>query len=271
MTPDRHYSFGLTYLLETETLEEACALGERLGLDFLELNSNFPQCRLDLLAPDKLRALAEKHGLFYTLHLDDSLDIADINLLVREAYIRTVLQGIELAKAVGIPVINIHLAKGNIVTLPDGKHYIFEKFTEGFTEALEHFRDLCEDAIGDAPLSICVENTDGWEDYERRGIEILLESPVFGLTLDIGHNHAVDDLDLSFFLEHSDRLRHMHAHDGWDRINHQALGSGEIPLHDRLDLARESGATVVIETKTIAALEESVHWLQSKPELQPDA
>ncbi|NCC84105.1 MAG: sugar phosphate isomerase/epimerase [Clostridia bacterium] len=263
------YCFGMPFLLETASIEDAIALACRLDLRFVELNSNFPQCQLSLMDPAWLRAEAARTGLFFTLHLDDSLNVCDFNLAVRAAYVSTVLDAIALAKAADIPVINIHLAKGNIVTLPDGKHYIFANFRDAFEEALLAFRQQCEEAIADSGVRICVENTDGWEDYERRGIEILLESPVFGLTLDIGHNHAVDDLDLPFFEMHRDRLCHMHAHDGWAQTNHQAMGSGEIPLHDRLDLARACDATVVLETKTIDALEASTAWLKTKPELQP--
>lgn len=263
------YCFGMPYLLETSSVGDAISLASRLGLSFVELNSNFPQCQLDLLDPVYLKREAAEKKLFFTLHLDDALNVCDFNLLVRKAYVETVLQAIRLAKEAGFPVINLHLAKGNIVTLPDGRHYIFEEFKDEYFKAMAEFRDQCEKEIGDSGVRLSIENTDGWEDYEREAVDIALESKVFGLCLDIGHNHAVRDKDLDFFISRRERLIHMHAHDGRDQTNHQALGTGEIPLFDRLNLAREEGATVVLETKTIEALSCSVAWLRANPELLP--
>lgn len=264
MTHKTGLRFGVPFLLETATVEEASELARELGLHFVELNTNFPQCLVPRLDSGTLRQIAAETGLFFTLHLDDALNFADFNTWVREASVQTVLEAISLAGEAQMPVINLHFPKGNVVTLPDGKHYIFENFTEEFTRVLLDFRRQVEEATGDADLKICIENTDGWAPYERQAIELLLESPVFGLTFDIGHNHAVDDLDLPFMETHRDRLHHMHAHDGWGQTNHQALGEGEIPLDDRLDLAKEAGATVVLETKTKAALAESVQWLKRR-------
>ena len=52
-----------------------------------------------------------------------------------------------------------------------------------------NFRSICEQNAGDK-TRIAIENTDGWENYELVAIEMLLQSPVFGLTLDVGHDHA---------------------------------------------------------------------------------
>lgn len=264
--PEAGFCFGMPFLLETESVAEAIDLAVRLKLDFVELNSNFPQCQLDLLDSEYLKKEAAETGLFFTLHLDDSLNVCDFNRRVREAYVETVLDAIRLAKRAGMPRINLHLAKGNIVTLPDGRHYLFEKFEDEFLAAMADFRDRCTKEVGGSGVRLAFENTDGWEPYERRALEIALESDVFGLCFDIGHNHAVADKDLDFFEKWEPRLIHMHAHDGWDETNHQALGSGEIPLYDRLAMARRAEATVVLETKTVAALTESVGWLNKNAE-----
>ena len=128
------------------------------------------------------------------------------------------------------------------------------------------FRALCEELIGDSPLRIVIENTDGFFAYEQRAMEYLLESPVFGLTWDIGHSKAVGERDVPFLLAHEDRLLHFHIHDGTETPsrNHLALGDGDIDLPARLSLARRLDARCVLETKTIEALKRSVRWLQSK-------
>ena len=56
---------------------------------------------------------------------------------------------------------------------------------------MRDFRDEADTAIGDADLQICVENSDGFTDFQVEALDLLLQSPVFGLTFDIGHNHGV--------------------------------------------------------------------------------
>ena len=45
--------FGMPFLMETDTLEECARLCSQLGLGFIELNMNFPQCQLPELSADR--------------------------------------------------------------------------------------------------------------------------------------------------------------------------------------------------------------------------
>lgn len=128
--------FGTTYLLENPTVEDAVSLCVQEGLSFVELNSNFPQCLLGRLQPEGLKRLAEEQGIFYTLHLDDRFDPFDFNPHVSKAYLQTMMEGLVLAQAVGIPVINMHIPRGNIVTLPSGRHYIYQEYPEAFMQSV---------------------------------------------------------------------------------------------------------------------------------------
>lgn len=89
----------------------------------------------------------------------------------------------------------------------------------------------------------------------------MLQSNCFSLTWDIGHSHGVEDVDEPFFMEHEDRLLHFHIHDARGKKNHQTLGTGEIDLFQRLELAKKHHCRCVVETKTIAALQESIEWI----------
>ena len=42
------------------------------------------------------------------------------------------------------------------------------------------------------------------------------------------------------------------------------LGTGEIDLEQRLSVAEEGQCRCVVETKTVAALKESVKWIESR-------
>lgn len=257
-------AFGLPYLFETESVEAAVMLANDLGLSFIELNTNFPDNDLRKLDPKWLRKLAVDHEVFFTLHLDDSMDFAHTNSLVREAYVQTVIDAIHFCKISGIERINLHFAKGNIVTLPTGRRYINASYLDEFLDHVRAFRMRCEAELRNSTIKLCIENTEAWAAHERRAIGILLDSPFFYLTLDTGHDHASHNVDLEFILEHQSKLTHMHLHDGIDQINHQALGTGEIALIERLSLARSRRATVLIETKTKEAVEASVVWLRNE-------
>ena len=271
--------FGMPTLIENRTLEENVALCRRLGLKFLELNMNFPEYQLDRLEDragmEKLLGLAEQAGIYYTIHLDENLNIADFNELVSAAYLETVRRTVNVAKEL-LPlrdrfgdrsqriILNMHMHHGIHITLPDRKVQMYERDFDVYMRSFARFRSLCEEWIGKSDLMIAIENTDGFRAYEKRAIEFLLERDLFALTWDIGHANAACDKDVPFLMQHRDRLVHFHLHDGFRTPprDHLALGDGEIDLQARLKLAESRNARCVLETKTIAALQQSVQWLR---------
>lgn len=256
-------SFGMPSLVEAKTVEQCAQVCQELKLDFIELNANFPQFQPVKLSAQELKRIAKEYGIGFTVHLDDDLNIADFNDYVYEAYRRTVLETIELAKAAEIKVLNMHLAKGAVYTLPQRKLYFFEEYLEEYLERIRAFRDACQEAIGDAQLKICIENCGGWEKFHYHAIEEMLKSPVFGLTMDIGHNFCAGKVDEAVFWKREDRLNHMHMHDALlPNKDHLPLGEGEMDIPFHLDLAAKHNCTVVLETKTEAGLRRSVKWLR---------
>lgn len=272
--------FGMPTLIENKTLNDNIALCSRLGLKFIELNMNFPEYQLDKLEEtDIFIKAAEQAHIYYTIHLDENLNIADFNSLVSEAYLETVCRTIEVAKKL-LPLrdkygdqtqpltLNMHMNHGIYITLPDRKVQMYDRDFYTYMKSFAHFRDCCEKWIGDADIKIVIENTDGFRNYEKKAIEFLLESPYFDLTWDIGHSKAIGEKDVPFIKSHADRLIHFHIHDGSEnpQKNHLALGDGEIDLSDRLQLAKSRHARCVLETKTIEALEKSVAYLRNSDE-----
>ena len=270
--------FGMPTLIENKTLEENIDLCSSLGLKFIELNMNFPEYQVDELEQtNRLIDLADKAGIYYTIHLDENLNIADFNRLVSEAYLETVRRSIEVAKAL-LPLLdlygdasqpltlNMHMHHGIYITLPDRKVQMYDRDFDTYMKSFSVFREKCEEWIGDSDIMIAVENTDGFREYEKKAIEFLLESPKFGLTWDIGHSKATGEKDVPFIMSHKDHLIHFHIHDGSEvpPRNHLALGDGEIDLKERISLAKERNARCVLETKTIEALKKSVLWLNGK-------
>ncbi|MDR3598784.1 TIM barrel protein [Clostridium sp.] len=253
--------YGMPTLIETSSIENCVELCKKLNLDFIELNMNLPEYQTDKIDIEKLKLISQRENIFFTIHLDENINICDFNIDVCNSYIKTVLTTIKIAKEIKIPILNMHMTNGVHFTLPTEKVYLFKQYKEIYLSKLKKFRDLCEDAIGNNDIKICIENCDGYMDFTIEGIEILLQSNVFGLTFDIGHNHSIDKIDEPFIKKHISKLHHMHLHDAIGKKNHLALGTGEIDIKEKLNIAKENRCTCVLETKTIEGLKESVENL----------
>ena len=250
-------------MIELNDLEATMDLCTRYGLSFVELNMNLPQYQIEQLENvDFLMEMKDKYKLFYTIHLDENLNMCDFNYLVTNAYMETVERTIAVAKKLEIPVLNMHMNHGVHFTMPDGKIQLFEHYKDHYMEKMLYFRNKCEAVIGNSGIQICIENTDGYQSYEKESIKMLLQSDAFALTWDIGHSHACDNMDEAFIMNYEDRLKHFHIHDGIYQSNHMTLGTGSIDLNQRLLIAAKYDCRCVIERKTVDALEKSVKWLQ---------
>ena len=224
--------FGMPTLIENRTLEDNIALCKELGLSFVELNMNFPEYQLDKMENvDWFYKNVDEAGIYYTIHLDENMNIADFNPLVREAYLETTRRTIEVAKQfVTLKnkhgkkeqpfILNMHMHHGIYITLPDKKVQMYERDFAVYMEYISKFVKLCEEWIGET--------------------------------------------DTPFICAHKDKLCHFHIHDSCENPpkDHLALGDGETDLVERLHMAKECNARCVLETKTIEALKRSVEWLK---------
>ena len=255
--------FGMPTLIECPSLEQSLMLCSELGLDFVELNMNLPEYQLDQINTADAKQLFQQYGKYPTIHLDENLNVCDFNAAIADAYLNTVIQTISFAKELGAPIINMHMTEGVYFTLPDRKMYLFEQYKTQYINRLRWFRDACTTAIGNHDISICIENCGKYHDFQREGIGVLLESPCFALTYDIGHDFSVDNANEAFITSYADRLRHMHLHDATDTNNHLTLGAGKIDISDKLALAQKHNCRSVLETKTADALQQSVDYLRT--------
>ena len=264
--------FGMPTLIEIKSLESCVSLCRELGLAFVELNMNMQEYQAHRLDLERLRRIADDNGIYYTIHLDENLNPCDFNERVASAYTNTVLHIIETAKQLAMPVLVMHMNSGVRVTLPDEKVFLFSEYESDYLRKLTAFRDACEIAIGESDIKICVENCGDFGDrpFIRNGLELLLESPVFALTFDIGHNAGADYVDEPFIMEHADRLAHFHIHDARGHNNHLALGEGDVDMGRYLDLAEmrsinsSTGCRAVVEVKTVDGLRRSVSFLKDR-------
>jgi len=260
--------FGMPTLIELESLDSCATLCRELGLDFIELNMNLPEYQVDRLDVERLLQIAEEYSTYYTIHFDENLNPCDFNDKVAMAYTETVLQTIEIAKQLSVPVLNMHMNSGVWFTLPDKKVFLFEKYEREYMQKLNGFRDVCTESIGDTNIKICVENCGdfGNKAYIKNGLSLLLNSTVFSLTFDIGHNAKAGFTDESVIMERINRLSHMHIHDALPeaKSDHLTLGEGELNLAKYLYLAKKYNCQAVLEVKTVEGLRHSVDWLKER-------
>lgn len=255
---------GMPALIEMDSVEQNAALCRELGLDFIELNANLPMYQ----QPDTahFRRVAEAYGVFYTIHLDDNMDVCDFNPRVARAYTDTVLETVRTALRLDVPLLNMHLSRGAYFTLPDKKVFLIEKYREDYLARMAAFRDACEMEIAGHGLIITVENTTGFTDVQQEAVDVLLQSPVFHLNYDVGHNACTGGQDEAFILARKDRLRHMHLHDAVPekKRDHMIPGAGRLDIPSLLGLMEGKDKTVVLEVKTEDALRSSVCYLRER-------
>lgn len=255
--------FGIPALMELSDIESHAALCTQLGFSFVELNMNFPIFQIQALDIRKYSRIKEESGIFYTLHLDECFDVGSFNKLVNRAWKDTALQSIVLAKQLKIPIINMHLADGIYVTLPEERVSLYARHRDEYLKNILNFRNLCEQAIACDDITICVENNGSFRKDQQEAIDLLLESKAFGLTFDMGHDYVCGGANENFIMTRKNRLRHMHIHDAAGKQNHMALGTGDLDIKDRLRIAQAQNCRCVLETKTAAALKTSAQYLEA--------
>ena len=256
---NRLMKFGMPTLLELTGLQANVDLCQKLNLDFIEINCNVPEFQVDKMNPQELVNITEKTGIRFSMHLDEYLSITDPNEKISNAYINSVLESIDFAKLANIKRLTMHMLPGVVFTLPNEKIYVYQKYTDYYISRLQVFRDKVEAAIGDSGIKVCCENTEGFKPYVRKGIDFLLQSPVFGLTYDCGHNKRYEYVDDDFIKAHQSDIQHMHFHDVLGKADHKPLGEGEIDLKAELKFATQyNDIDIVVELKSIDALEKAM-------------
>ncbi len=252
--------FGMPTLVECNDIYECAAVARRCALDFIEINMSFPQYQPHSLDTDALHTLAEEQGIFYTIHADEQLNPFDFNRAVSECYFGVMRDTLRFAIAVGAPIVNMHLLKGVYVTLPDKVVLLSDVYRDEYLTRVREFISMCEREIGESNLKIAIENVDSnpFTASQLEALELFMQSPVFALTLDTGHEYCLGFKDSHVFEKYPEKLAHLHLHDAVGAKCHLPLGEGKIDIKGKLSSLR--GDTCLIEVKTVAGLEKSVEY-----------
>ena len=256
--------FGMPTMVDLKDITECACLAQEQGLDFIEINMSFPQYNYNNISVELLKELREKYGVEYTIHADELLNPFDFNIDVSECYFKVMKGTIKVAKALRMPVINMHLLKGVYTTLTDRVVYLNDEYEEEYLSSVRRFVRMCEEEIGDAPLKICIENVDSnpFTPFQIKALEIFLSSDSFGLTLDTGHYVALGRRDGEVFDKYRGKVLHMHLHDSDGKGAHLPLGTGIVGAEEAIKFVG-SKATCLIEVKDPDGLRKSVNYLKN--------
>ena len=262
------FTLGMPTLIELDGLEANVALASRLGLSFVELNMNEPRYCPEALSALCLLAVRGQSGVDFTLHLPEELDLASFHPSIRRGHLDRCLEAIAWAGEAGMRLVNLHLNPGVYFTLPERRVWLYEKYRDRFLATLEGSFRAMLDRAGPADVTICIENAGGEfaEPFIREALERLLrlDPHRIGLTWDVGHDAGSGCKARPVFEDHPERVRHMHLHDYDGKESHRVLFSGSVDVAAALSFAKHRGIDVVLETKTVGGLAESVKRIDQR-------
>ena len=83
------HDYGMPFLLETPTIADAAALCAELGLSFVELNLNFPECQAERLDVQQLRRVFDNLASNVCKYADPALPVTlEVSLVEGKLLIR---------------------------------------------------------------------------------------------------------------------------------------------------------------------------------------
>lgn len=254
---------GMPALAELPDLDGQVSQCKALGLDFIELNMNLPEYIPARLEPALLREAASEHGIGFTLHGPEELDLASIHDEIRDAHLALLEKTLEWAYLADITIFTMHLHSGIYFTLPGEKLWIYDRDRESFLETLFDSFDFLAARAGEYGITLCIENTDNFHlPHVREALESILTLDETGLTWDTGHDLKGGSRDYPVLMKHRERIRHLHLHESDGKTAHLPPGNGSLDVPAILSFAQKQGCSVVLEVKTSEGLNESVEYVK---------
>jgi len=255
---------GMPTLIEMPELEATIDLCKELKLDFVELNMNMPEFCPESLPSSELERVAWDEGIYFTVHMPDDTDLASFHDPIREGHVARFGETARWAADAGAKLINLHLSPGIFFTLPDRKVWIYERYYDKFVGNLREAYGKVIEYASEYGLLVCTENVCNFNlSFVAKAIDDLCQTKGFNLTWDVGHDAKVDFQEMPVLLRHADRIKHVHLHDYNGKSDHQVPLTGKIDIRERLRFAVEHDCSVLIETKTVESLRESVKVVKS--------
>lgn len=254
---------GIPTFMEYNSVEDHLFFCKEKGFDFFELAFYYPWTQSDTLNLRNLEKLKDKYQIGFTLHLGD-VDPFSFSPEIKKAGYDTVYYMLDVASASGAKVLNMHLIPGGYSSIRGTKYYIYEHHKDVYFDNIKRFIETFSPELEKRGCSFCIENTKGYQNFQKEAIQLMLQDKNFGLTFDIGHSYKAGGEDEKFILFHQNKIKHFHIHDVTPTSNHIALGQGILDINKYLNLAKGLDASTLIEVKSPECLIQSSEYLKGQ-------
>lgn len=253
---------GMPALVEYASIEELVELCMKLKLNFIELNMNLPYNFIQNLNPVVLKNITKDTNIEFTMHMPDEADLGSFYLSVREGYIKLFQDTIDWAKEAGVGLLNLHIIEGTRMTLPDKKVYIYEQYSEEFTNNFVNSIDNLSKKAQENNIILAIENSGNFgKKHIQQTLNKALEYTNVKLTWDTGHDAGSNFTDKQYLMLNKNHIAHMHLHDAKGKSDHQVLFEGDLNIDELLQFAKSQNIRALIEVKTEEALIKSINNL----------
>nr|WP_232423696.1 sugar phosphate isomerase/epimerase [Haladaptatus paucihalophilus] len=232
-----------------ESVEEFVRfLGEQ-GLSHVELRKGYLDVRSDPPSPDRLRRIADDHGVTYTVHMPHrDCNLGNQNERLRRASVEAVEESLDLAADIEAGGVVVH--GGSVRT-----RYPERAQEHGREQAVRSIRE-CINYAEEVEVPVCLENQRDKPSSRRNTAvpdriaafadDIGIDSEYFRFTLDVGHAKATGVPYEAFVERFGDRIHVAHLHDN------DGTGDDHDPLPEFRAVADEIGAEYnVFEMKSL--------------------
>lgn len=254
---------GMPALVEKKTLNELVELCLKLKLNFIELNMNLPYNFIENIKPSELKSITKETNIEFTMHMPDEADLGSFYESVRTGYIQLFSDTIDWAYESGVKLLNMHIIEGAKMTLPNKKVYIYEEYKEEFKNNFAKSIEILSNKTVNKDLILAIENSSNFDKtHIQNTLNKVLNYHNVALTWDTGHDAVNHFKDKEFLMLHENKISHMHLHDVNGQKDHQVLYEGSLNIDELLKFAERKNTRVLVEVKTIEALEKSINKLK---------
>lgn len=201
---------------------------KRLGLDFVEINLEWPCGEPEILKREKceILGLLKKFNLFAIAHTAYWIDLSSPDEFVRKSWIEESKRKIDIAYELGIKKVNFHTHSRFITPFYEKrKEIILDNFVKSLKILVRYAKAR--------KIRIILENAA--EDKEIRDFEdfkyIARKVPEVGIHLDVGHAFICGGMNniKNYIFTFKDRIDHVHMHDNHGNFDeHLSIGNGSI-------------------------------------------
>lgn len=253
---------GMPALVEYSSVDQLVELCMKLKLNFIELNMNLPYNFIQNLNPTRLKNITKETNIEFTMHMPDDADLGSFYASVREGYVKLFLDTIDWAKEAGVELLNLHIIEGARMTLPDKKLYIYDQYSEEFTNNFIKSLEILSKKVQEYNIILAIENSGNFgKKYIQKTLNKALKYPNIKLTWDTGHDAGSNFTDKEYLIANKNHIAHMHLHDAKAKNDHQVLFEGELNINELLHFAKSQNIRALIEVKTEEALSKSINNL----------